>query len=331
VVLNDVQSEIAGYTYAHYYTHYYGEEPGGRPDARRLGRVWNFLRRRGGPPAASAVAVGLPYDAAGDDGGRSRRRYRNILAGLGVIALLVGAIVAITAWNLRWFDRLERPKSLERRVSGALPADPPPRTATPAPPVAAPAPSSSTPTTEPPTPRPAASTARETPASDRDTAIKEPPPVAQGPRFAVEFGPFLSGSEAERTERQLNQAGHQTVRFRQQTGAALYAVLIERVGSERAAEALISTLRGQGFPDATGLGGGESITVRVGEPALLRAAVELAESLRAKGHQVRVAAQPGEAQTFVIRHGNFASREEAEARAAELGRLGLPNHVVRAK
>jgi cell division septation protein DedD len=64
---------------------------------------------------------------------------------------------------------------------------------------------------------------------------------------------------------------------------------------------------------------------------LLRAAVELAESLRGKGHQVRVAAQPGEAQTFVIRHGNFASREEAEAKAADLQRVGLANHVVRAK
>jgi hypothetical protein len=29
--------------------------------------------------------------------------------------------------------------------------------------------------------------------------------------------------------------------------------------------------------------------------------------------------------------GNFAAREEAEARGAELGRLGLLNHVVRAK
>jgi cell division septation protein DedD len=64
---------------------------------------------------------------------------------------------------------------------------------------------------------------------------------------------------------------------------------------------------------------------------LLRAAVQLAENLRAKGHQVRVAAQPGEAQTFMIRHGNFASREEADAKGAELERLGLPNHVVRAK
>src|ERR1051325_10385013 len=40
VVLNDVQSEIAGYTYAHYYTHYYGEEPGTRPRGGRFSRLW---------------------------------------------------------------------------------------------------------------------------------------------------------------------------------------------------------------------------------------------------------------------------------------------------
>ena len=152
-----------------------------------------------------------------------------------------------------------------------------------------------------------------------------------GPRFAVEFGPFLTTAEAEKTERQLNTAGHQTVRFRQQTGSALYAVLIERVPGSREAQTLVATLREQGFPESVGVNGSDGLVVRVGEPMLLRATVQLAENLRAKGHQVRVAAQPGQAQTFVIRHGNFASREEADGKAAELSRLGLPNRVVRAK
>ena len=147
----------------------------------------------------------------------------------------------------------------------------------------------------------------------------------------MEFGPFLTAAEAEKTERQLNEAGHQTVRFRQQTGGALYVVLIERVPAAREAQALVATLREQGFPEAAGVSGNDGIAVRVGEPMLLRAAVQLAENLRSKGHQVRVAAQPGQAQTFVIRHGNFASREEAEAKGAEIGRLSLPNRVVRAK
>ena len=121
------------------------------------------------------------------------------------------------------------------------------------------------------------------------------------------------------------------MRFRQQTGAALYMVLIERAPGVREAQAVVAALREGGFPDGEVIGGGETLSVRVGEPLLLRASVQLAENLRAKGHQVRVAAQPGEAQTVVIRHGNFASREEAEARGGELGRLGLPNYVVRAK
>ncbi|MBI4594658.1 MAG: SPOR domain-containing protein, partial [Candidatus Rokubacteria bacterium] len=93
----------------------------------------------------------------------------------------------------------------------------------------------------------------------------------------------------------------------------------------------VAALREQGLPGAVVLGAGESLTVRVGEPLALHPAVQLAERVRAKGHQVRVAAQPGEAVTFVIRHGNFASREEAEAKGQELARLGLANHVVRVK
>jgi len=348
VVLNDVQSEIAGYTYAHYYTHYYGEDPSVRPGPRGVGRLWAFVRRQGGRMTASPVGTSFPYDVASGAARRPRRRYRNVLAGLGVVVLLVAAIIAITAWHLRWFDRIERPRNLERRLSGTPPmqtdrtpptvasssgaAPTPPQTA-----VSATKPDTGTPSPPVSTPeavavsRPSAAAARETPATETSKETGLAPPVAQGPRFAVEFGPFLTGTEAERTERQLNQAGHQTVRFRQQTGAALYAVLLERVPGTREAEALVTTLREQGFPAAAAFGTGDTITVRVGEPMLLRTAVELAESLRAKGHQIRVAAQPGEAQTFVIRHGNFAAREEAEAKAAELGRLGLPNHVVRAK
>src|SRR5205814_361060 len=45
VVLNDVQTEVAGYQYAHYYTHYYGEEAGApEPASSRAGRLWHTLR-----------------------------------------------------------------------------------------------------------------------------------------------------------------------------------------------------------------------------------------------------------------------------------------------
>jgi uncharacterized protein involved in exopolysaccharide biosynthesis/Mrp family chromosome partitioning ATPase len=352
VVLNDVQSEIAGYTYAHYYTHYYGEEPGARPPAGRLQRIWGLIRRRRPAPAGSALLVKGGFDAEdrqdvidretdGTPAPRPRRKYKNILGGLGVVLVLVAGILGVTAWHLNWLGRAGRPEGLERRPPETLtpgaglvttPVVSPPALAAPTAPepaasAAAPSPS--------PAPRSASAVvARETTARDmapRESAGKEAPAVAQGPRFAVEFGPFLTAAEAERTERQLTQAGHQTVRFRQQTGAALYAVLIERVPGAREARATVATLREQGFHDADVLGGGDGPGVRVGEPMLLRAAVQLAETLRAKGHQVRVVARPGEAQTFVIRHGNFASREEAEARGTELGRLGLVNHVVRAK
>jgi cell division septation protein DedD len=173
-----------------------------------------------------------------------------------------------------------------------------------------------------------------------------PKPVAQTPgapavtapgasgataRFAIEFGPFMTAPEAERVERQLNEAGYPTVRFRQQTGAALYAVLIEKLPGARDAQALVASLRQQGFAEAFVVGEREPLSVQVGLPLPLRGAVQTAERLRASGYQVRVAVQPGEAVVFALRHGNFATLGEAEAKGQELMRLGLGNQVVRVK
>jgi hypothetical protein len=147
-------------------------------------------------------------------------------------------------------------------------------------------------------------------------------------RFAIEFGPFVSTAEAERLERRLTQAGYQTVRFRQsQPGAAVYAVLIERMPPGRDAASVVAALRDKGLGEAAVVGT-DPPSVRVGEPLPLRGAVELAERVRVAGYQIRVAAQAGEAVTFVIRHGNFASHEEAEAKGRELSRLSLPGSQV---
>jgi hypothetical protein len=147
-------------------------------------------------------------------------------------------------------------------------------------------------------------------------------------RFAIEFGPFASTAEAERLERRLTQAGYQTVRFRQsQPGAAIYAVLIERMPPGRDPASVVAALRDKGVGEATVVGT-DSPAVRVGEPVPLRGAVELAERVRAAGYHVRVAAQRGDAVTFVIRHGNFVSPEEAEAKGRELSRLSLPGSQV---
>jgi cell division protein FtsN len=150
------------------------------------------------------------------------------------------------------------------------------------------------------------------------------------PRFALEAGPFTVVADAERVELQLTRAGYQTVRFRQQTGGGVYAVLIERLAGPREAQTLLATLRERGFPDAV-LAEPDPPVIRVGEPLPLRGAVELAERLRAQGQPVRVAAQAGDAIAYVVRHGNFASREEAAARASELERLGLPLQVIQVR
>ena len=57
-------------------------------------------------------------------------------------------------------------------------------------------------------------------------------------------------------------------------------------------------------------------------------AVALAERVRKAGYHVRLAAQRGERAAYVIRHGRFATRDEAEARIRELARLGVSSAQV---
>lgn len=150
-------------------------------------------------------------------------------------------------------------------------------------------------------------------------------------RFAIEFGPFVAAADAEIVERRLTEAGYATVRSRQKSGTTAYAVLIERVPTTYEAKRLAASLREQHVGDAVVVSS-DPVVLRVGTPLPLRGAVELAERLRAGGHQVRIAAQPGEASALIVRHGAFASREDAEVKRRELGQLDLPaNQVVQVR
>src|SRR5256884_98288 len=75
VVLNDLQTEVSGYTYTHYYTHYHGEETPGQPSRGGGGRVQPAVDRargwfgpgRGAAAAADAAATHPPATAAPHD------------------------------------------------------------------------------------------------------------------------------------------------------------------------------------------------------------------------------------------------------------------------
>jgi Mrp family chromosome partitioning ATPase len=379
VVLNDVQTEVSGYNYTHYYTHYYGEETPSDREGGPLQRAWDNVRSRVGLSAAEAVRpemaepgpdtpAGLRVAAVAGSG-RSRRRYRNLGVGAGVLAVLLAALAAVAAWQMGVFGAGSRPLDLLRQRLGIGSATPPrptlpvprptPPTPTPAPAIpptppakapdsaaapapAPPSPSSNAPSGPAPAPARPVVVPRATASQDGSSVPAVTPPVplaapppsaatpAPPPRFAVEFGPFVTTEDAERVERQLIQAGYATARFRQQSGAGLYGVLIERLPAGRDAETVVATLRQQGFAGAA-VTRQDPPAIRLGEPLPLRGAVELAEKARALGHAVRVAAQPGEAVTYVIRHGIFASRRQAEAKAEELGRLGLSHQVTQVR
>ena len=205
----------------------------------------------------------------------------------------------------------------------------PPPVAPPAastPPVAATPPASPAP---PPTAPAAPAPAREEP---RDVIAAAPapaaPPTPAPVRYALALGTFAVPEDAERVEAKLNQAGFSTVRFRQQVPAKLFAVLVASLKDPEEGQATIDRLQKDGYAQSVLLVGRSGVTVRVGAPTPLRTAVQLAEKLRGAGYDARVSTEPTRAGQVSLRHGNFASRAEAEEASREVARLGVPNEVI---
>ncbi len=335
VVLNDIQAEVAGYApYTHYYTHYYGEEgaPGAPAEPKGLvQRIFASLIARGASAApregarAPTVEESLPAGREAEPGkpGHAWSLKVGLLVALAVAALAGGVLL--------WWSGARAPKFaltdvLRLRLTGqGAPGQSP---APPRAPAARPAP--------PPLPAPPPGAKGEPPrrAAVSAAPVEAPPANTPSPAaaaYAIEFGPFLTQADADGVERRLNQAGYQTATYRQRLGAGVYRVFVENVLSQPDAQSLVATLREQGFADAAVVGSTEPVTVRVGQPAPLRIAVQLAERLREKGHNVRVSAEAGDAVQFTIRHGSFLEREAAERKSRDLIQLGVPNQVVRVR
>ena len=317
-------------------------------------------------PKGLSVATLASPERVSDDGEPAGAGSRRVLLGVVVLLGAVGAAASVVVWRSGGLEGMN-PRDVLRQRLGPTPPSParPTPSLTPRPtPGPGGAPQSAPPTTETPTspatpgpgaisPAPGASPDLATPAAPAGSmaalaapvrslvpgAIAPEPLAAMAPttartgattrpaQFAIEFGPFVVTSDAERVERLLIEAGYSTIRSRAPSGATAYAVLIERVPTVHEARSIASALREQGVGDAVVVST-DPVVLRVGTPLPLRGAVELGERVRAAGHTVRVAAQPGEAVAVIVRHGAFASREQAEARRRELGQLDLPAHQV---
>ncbi len=205
-------------------------------------------------------------------------------------------------------------------VAAAVSPEPPP-----APPIASASPPPATPpaSASPPAAAPPAAPA---PARDepREAAAPAPAPV----RYALALGTFAVPEDAERVEAKLNQAGFSTVRFRQQVPAKLFAVLIASLRDPEEGQTTIERLQKDGYAQGVLMVGRTGVTVRVGVPTPLRTAVQLAEKLRGAGYDARVATEPTRAGQVSLRHGNFASRAEADEASREVTHLGVPNEVI---
>jgi len=213
-------------------------------------------------------------------------------------------------------------------VAAAVSPEPPP-----APPIASASPPPATPPASA-APSATAPPAAPAPARDEPREAAAPAPGAPGPpapapvRYALALGTFAVPEDAERVEAKLNQAGFSTVRFRQQVPAKLFAVLIASLRDPEEGQTTIERLQKDGYAQGVLMVGRTGVTVRVGVPTPLRTAVQLAEKLRGAGYDARVATEPTRAGQVSLRHGNFASRAEADDASREVARLGVPNEVI---
>jgi SPOR domain len=290
-------------------------------------------------------------------------RYRHAWPGLLLLAALALLLVGLVRWGDHFLspgptggihrllqlwaasrpadESIAPPAAAAPSPATDAPANPPvvvvPPAVAPAPPDSpgpaaspGPAPVASTPVT--PAPAPVVRTPPPERADEPRDAAAPPAPATPPPvRYALALGTFPLSEDAERVEAKLNQAGFSTVRFRQQTLAKLFAVQVSSLKDPEEGQATVERLQKEGHPPSVLLVGRTGVTVRVGPPAPLRTAVQLAEKLRAAGYDARVATEPTRAGQVSLRHGNFASRAEAEAASREVARLGVPNEVIQVR
>jgi SPOR domain len=212
----------------------------------------------------------------------------------------------------------------------AAPADAAPAVPTPMVPAATPTvtPLPGSPTTPQPAADPKAPAVEwaDEPGNAAPSAVAPSTPAAV--RYTLAVGTFAVTDDAVRVEARLNQAGFSTVRFRQQATAKLFSVQIGSLKDAEDGQATVERLQKAGYAAALVPGGRSGATVRVGEATPLRTAIQVAEKLRTAGYDAHVVAEPARAGQVSLRHGNFASRGEAEAASREIARLGVPNEVI---
>jgi cell division septation protein DedD len=160
------------------------------------------------------------------------------------------------------------------------------------------------------------------------SAGKKAPAAVVPPRYALDLGTFAMVEEAERAEALLNQAGFSTVRFLQQAPEGMFSVLLPPPRDAEEGRAILARLRESGFTQVSPLEADQGLSLRVARAIPLRLAAQLAERLRTAGFEPRVTAEADEQGQVTLRHGNFASRDEAEAIGRAISRLGVPNEVV---
>jgi len=146
--------------------------------------------------------------------------------------------------------------------------------------------------------------------------------------FSLQVGAMINEANAQQLKQRLEQLGYSPVIQKGLANVRRHVVTIGDTPERAAAEDLAKLLANQGIRARVTSEGGR-FTVEVGSFASEDDAIDLARELQKRNYPPMIRDLQQKATLYLIRLGNYASRDEARAKGAELESKGFRYFVVK--
>lgn len=159
---------------------------------------------------------------------------------------------------------------------------------------------------------------------------KAPPkaPSATAKGYTVQVGAMAQQANAEALKKKLETLGYPTTVRKGSGFASKHTVTVGDPVEKNDAEATIRRLGVDGFP-STLIPMEGKYSPLVGSFVNLDDAIDMARELQKKNYRPKITSKPATTAIFQVRHGQFATRDEALKRGEELKSKGFSAWVVR--
>lgn len=356
IILNDIKAEISGYsTYSQYYSHYYAEDTVGGRRPRSFMRTyfggvvdWFTAGRKKHhghlskkdeeiEPAVESKREPKGYQVELEES--KEGRYSHVWIGVAVIILLLVLIGFLLAWRMGYLQQniismlssyismseydvasgnvkgseikssiipesAKEPQKIEKKQDDI--------------------------TTN------VSKQEKDEKIASQPSGIDESNVKSSGSekaeRYALEFENFYTDEEANRFEEDLNKKGLSTVRYRHVSTGKIYRLSIGEIQNLQEANSVSEKLKRDNINGVINeTGDGRYKIFLNGNFYKLKEAVDLAESIKAKGYITKIETKTSTLPMFNIRIVGFPSYDKALEKSTEFSQNGFLNSIVKIK